>query len=118
VWLLKKLSILVPPQIAKFIRKKVQTGGSSDAGEVVRAALRHIQQEAAREARAAGSAVDRILAELGADEQKRLRARVEAGLASIDRGEFTEYAGRAGLRQLAAVVKSRGRERASHRPRP
>jgi antitoxin ParD1/3/4 len=114
----EELSILVPPQIAKFIRKKVQTGGYSDAGEVVRAALRQMQQEEAREARAAGSAVDRILADLGADEQKRLRARVESGLAAIDRGEFTEYAGRAGFRQLAAEVKSRGRERASHRPRP
>ncbi|MGD0547407.1 MAG: hypothetical protein ABR991_06210 [Terracidiphilus sp.] len=33
------------------------------------------------------------------------------GIAETDRGEYTEYVGRAGLKQLAEDIKRRGRER-------
>jgi hypothetical protein len=39
-----------------------------------------------------------------------IRERVRAGFAAIKRGEYTDCVGREGLGQLAAGVKSRGRE--------
>jgi hypothetical protein len=38
-----------------------------------------------------------------------IQERVRAGIESIDRGEYTEYEGRDGLRRLAEGVKARGR---------
>ena len=58
---------------------------------------------------------DRILSKLAATEVSGIRERVRAGIASIRRGEFTEYEGRAGLRQLAEDIKTRGRQRLGRR---
>jgi putative addiction module CopG family antidote len=95
--------------MAKFIRSKVKAGGYTNISEVVRTAVRRMQEEEAREARLARSAADAILDELTDADRASIRERTQAGFAAIERGEYTEYAGREGLGHFAALVKSRGR---------
>jgi hypothetical protein len=40
-----------------------------------------------------------------------IRQHVLDGIAEVERGEYTEYVGRAGLKQLVKDIKTRGRER-------
>jgi hypothetical protein len=51
------------------------------------------------------------LANLTPLEVEGIRRRVLEGIAEEERGEYTEYVGRAGLKQLADDIKARGRER-------
>ena len=106
----EQMNISISPQMAKFIRSKVKGGGYTNISEVVRAAVRRMQEEEAREARLARPAADGILDELTGREKVSLGERVLAGFAAIERGEYTDYVGREGLGHLAAGVKSRGRK--------
>jgi hypothetical protein len=54
---------------------------------------------------------DDLLANLSPQQLEEIRLSVLEGIAEIERGEYTEYVGRAGLKQLTADVKARGRER-------
>ena len=105
----EQMNISISPQMAKFIRSKVKAGGYTNISEVVRTAVRRMQEEEAREARLARPAADGILGELPDAVKASIRERAQAGFAAIERGEFTDYQGREGLKQLAAGVKSRGR---------
>ena len=98
------------PKMARFIRGKVKRGGYTNASEVVRTALRRMQEEEAREARLARSAADDILAGLSGDDRDQITKRVRAGFAAIQRGDYTDYIGREGLARLRAEVKARGRK--------
>jgi putative addiction module CopG family antidote len=113
----EQIKISLSPQIARFIRGKVKAGGYTDASEVVRTAVRRMQEEELREAKTAGSAVDRILEELSTAEKNSSQQRARKGLASLDRGEFTEYRGRTGLAQLVEDVRTRGTKLLSERAR-
>jgi putative addiction module CopG family antidote len=106
----EQMNISISPQMAKFIRSKVQAGGYTNISEVVRTAVRRMQEDEAREARLARLAADEILDELTDADKASICERVQAGFAAIERGEYTDYVGRAGLGQLAAGVKSRGRK--------
>lgn len=106
----EQMNISISPQMAKFIRRKVKVGGYTNASEVVRAAVRRMQEEEAREAKLASFAAGEILDELTETEKASIREQVQAGFAAIERGEYTGYVGRAGLAQLADGVKSRGRK--------
>jgi antitoxin ParD1/3/4 len=106
----EQMNISMSPKMAQFIRGKVKTGGYTNASEVVRTAVRRMQEEEARDARLARSLSDDILNELTSDELTSVHERVRAGFAAIERGEYTSYTGREGLAQLAAGVKSRGRK--------
>jgi putative addiction module CopG family antidote len=96
--------------MAQFIRSKVKAGGYTNISEVVRTAVRRMQEEEVREARLARLAADEILDELTDADKDTIRERVHAGFAAIERGEYTDYVGREGLGNLAAGVKSRGRK--------
>ena len=96
--------------MAKFIRSKVKAGGYTNISEVVRTAVRRMQEEEFREARLGRLAADEILGELTDADKASIRQRAEAGFAAIERGEYTDYVGREGLGNLAAAVKSRGRK--------
>jgi len=105
----EQMNISISPQMARFIRSKVKAGGYTNISEVVRTAVRRMQEEEAREARLARPAADAIVAELTDADKASLRGRARAGFAAIERGEYTGYMGREGLAELAAEVKSRGR---------
>ena len=106
----EQMNISISPQMAQFIRSKVKTGGYTNISEVVRTAVRRMQEEELREAKLASSAAAAALDELTVSEKAAIRDRVQAGFAAIERGEYTDYIGREGLGQLVAVVKSRGRK--------
>ena len=107
----EQMNVSLSPKMAKFIRSKVKTGGYTNISEVVRTAVRRMQEEEAREARTARRAADDILAQLSSEEVALVNRRARQGFAAIERGEYTEYIGRAGLDTLAAEVKARGRKR-------
>jgi antitoxin ParD1/3/4 len=113
----EQMNISISPQMAKFIRSKVKAGGYTNISEVVRTAVRRMQEEEAREARLACAAADGILAGLTDNDRSEIRDRTRAGFAAIERGEYTEYAGREGLAEFAAGIKSRGRKRLAGRAR-
>jgi putative addiction module CopG family antidote len=96
--------------MTKFIRSKVTVGRYTNISEVIRTAVRRIQEEEAREARLARLAAEEILDELTDADRVAIRERVKAGFLAIERGEYTDYVGREGLGHLAARVKSRGRK--------
>ncbi|SPF56041.1 hypothetical protein SBA4_770005 [Candidatus Sulfopaludibacter sp. SbA4] len=106
----EQMNISMTPEMAKFIRGKVKTGGYTNISEVVRAAVRRMQEEEAREARLARPAADAILGDLTSEEEAAIHQRVRAGFAAIERGDFIDYIGREGLASLAAGVKARGRK--------
>lgn len=106
----EQMNISLSPRMARFIRGKVRAGGYTNISEVVRAAVRRMQEEESREASLARSAVDEILDQLTASDRSSVRDRVRAGFSAIERGEYTGYIGREGLRRLATGVKSRGRK--------
>jgi hypothetical protein len=54
---------------------------------------------------------DELGANLTPAEAQGIRERVLRGIAEIERGQFTEYVGRAGLKQLAEDIKARGRDK-------
>ena len=113
----EQMNISISPQMAKFIRRKVKAGGFTNASEVVRTAVRRMQEEEAREAKLARSAAGETLDELTNADRASIRERARAGFAAIERGEYTDYIGREGLAQLAAGVKSRGRKFLADRTR-
>ena len=87
---IEQMNISLPPKMARFIRGKVKAGQYTNASEVVRDAVRHMQ--------AAESAdIDWV------------RREVRAGFDDIENGDYTDY-GDAGLGELADRVKARGRE--------
>jgi hypothetical protein len=69
-----------------------------------------MQEEKARQAKLVRSAAECLLSDLTRAEKAAIRDRARAGLAAIERGEYTDYVGRGGLAKLAAGVKSRGRK--------
>jgi antitoxin ParD1/3/4 len=105
----EQMNVSISPEMAKFIRSKVKTGGYTNISEVVRTAVRRMQEEEAREARLARSAAEGMLGDLTNAEKASISERAQAGFAAIERGEYTDYVGREGLGHLAAGVKSRGR---------
>jgi hypothetical protein len=54
---------------------------------------------------------EELLADLTPQQKEEIRRNVLEAIAEADRGEYTEYVGRAGLKQLAENIKRRGRER-------
>src|SRR5260370_38683205 len=105
----EQMNISISPQMAKFIRSKVAAGGYTNISEVIRAAVRRMQEEEAREARLARLGAGEILDELTDGDKASIRERVQAGFVAIERGEYIDYMRRGGLGHFAARGKCRGR---------
>ncbi len=114
---MSQMNVSITDRLAGFVRDKIASGRYNNASEVVRDALRRMEEEDQRALRLAHPTVDDVLADLSAAQVQGIRSRVLAGIESIDRGEFSEYEGRSGLAQLSAQVKERGRKRLETRAR-
>jgi DNA-binding GntR family transcriptional regulator len=77
---------------------------------VVREALRRMEDEDQRAIRLAKPTVEDVLTNLDEAQLAGIRKSVLSGLAAIERGDFEEYDGMAGLQDLAASVKANGRK--------
>jgi len=104
-----QMNVSVTDHLAEYVRAKVTSGRYNNASEVVREALRCMEEADHRALRLANPTAEDVLTDLAADQIENIRQRVRAGIASVERGDFTEYAGRTGLAELTAGVKTRGR---------
>src|SRR3989441_12966288 len=105
-----QMNVSITDQLAGYVRKKVKSGRYNNASEVVRDALRRMEDEDERALRLARPTAEDIVADLTGQQLEVIRRRVQAGIESIEAGEFSEYEGREGLTELAAEVKARGRK--------
>jgi antitoxin ParD1/3/4 len=106
-----QMNVSVTDHLAEYVRDKVKSGRYNNASEVVREALRRMEQEDARALRLANPSVEDIVADLTAAQIQGIRKRVLEGIADIERGEYSEHEGRAGIEELSADVVARGCER-------
>lgn len=104
-----QMNISITDELAGYVRKKVKTGRYNNASEVVREALRRMEDADERVLRLAKPTVEDILADLTDLQLEGIRRRVREGMEDIKAGRFTEYEGREGLKKLADNVKARGR---------
>ena len=104
-----QMNVSVTDELADFVRKKVKSGRYNNASEVVRDALRRMEDADTRALRLAKPTAEDILTDLTELQLDGIRQRVRAGIEQIDAGKFTEYDGREGLARLADGVKARGR---------
>lgn len=105
-----QMNVSITDQLAGYVRKKVKSGRYNNASEVVREALRRMEDEDARALRLARPSAEDILTDLTAEELDGIRRRVRNSIESIKAGKFAEYEGREGLKKLADGVKARGRK--------
>src|SRR6266571_1495958 len=105
-----QMNVSITDHLASYVRKKVKSGRYNNVSEVVREALRRMEEEDARALRLARPAAEDILADLNEEQVEGIRQRVRAGIESIERGDYAEYQGRDGLKKLADRVKARGRK--------
>jgi antitoxin ParD1/3/4 len=105
-----QMNVSITDHLASYVRRKVKSGRYNNVSEVVRDALRRMEEDDARALRLARPAAEDILADLDEQQMEGIRQRVRASIESIERGDYTEYQGRDGLKKLADRVKVRGRK--------
>ena len=105
-----QMNVSITDRLAGYVRKKVRSGRYNNASEVVREALRRMEDEDARAVRLAKPTAEDILTDLTGQQVEGIRQRVRASIEAIDAGGYAEYVGREGLKKLADGVKARGRK--------
>jgi antitoxin ParD1/3/4 len=104
-----QMNVSITDRLAGYVRKKVRSGRYNNASEVVREALRRMEDEEARALRLGRPTAEDVLSDLTGEQLEGIRRRVRVSIESIEHGEYTEYQGRDGLKKLADGVKARGR---------
>jgi putative addiction module CopG family antidote len=107
---MQRFAIVLTHQLAGYVRKKVKTGRYNNASEVIREALRRMEDEDERALRLANPTAEDILTDLTEEQLHGICQRVRASIEGIAAGKFVEYEGREGLKTLADRVKARGRK--------
>jgi putative addiction module CopG family antidote len=104
-----QMNVSITDQLAEYVKARVKSGRYNNASEVVREALRRMEQEDQRAQRLAAPTVEDVVTNLTATQTELIRRRVLEGIGEIERGEFIKVDGRAGLSELTAGIKARGR---------
>ena len=105
-----QMNVSITDQLAGYVRKKVKSGRYNNASEVVREALRRMEEDDERALRLAKPTAEDILTDLTEEQLDGIRRRVRASIDCVEAGKFLEYEGREGLQKLADGVKARGRQ--------
>jgi putative addiction module CopG family antidote len=105
-----QMNVSITDQLAGYVRKKVKSGRYNNASEVLREALRRLEDEDERALRLAKPTAEDILTDLTEEQLDGIRQRIRASIEGINAGKFVEYEGRQGLKKLADGVKTRGRK--------
>ena len=105
-----QMNVSVTNRLAGYVRKKVRSGQYNSASEVVRAALRRLEEEDARAIRMAKPAAEDVLADLDIQQLEGIRRRVRMGIEEMNAGRFTEIEGPDGLTAFASRIKAAGRK--------
>src|ERR1700690_2453679 len=111
-----QMNVSVTDRLAGYVRKKVKSGRYNNASEVVREALRRMEDDDARAVRLAKPSAEDILTDLTGQQLGGIRQRVRGSVEAIEAGRYAEYEGREGLQRLAAEVKDSGRRRLARTP--
>jgi antitoxin ParD1/3/4 len=106
-----QMNVSITDHLAKYVQARVKSGRFNSASEVVREALRRMEEQDQRALRIGAPTVEDVLTDLTAIESETIRRRVLESIAEIERGEYTDYEGREGLEELFDGVIARGRER-------
>ena len=106
-----QMNVSITDHLAEFVKARVRSGRFNNASEVVREALRRMEQDDERALRLAAPTIEDVVTNLTAIQIETIRKRVLEGIGQIERGEFVEVEGRAGLVELTAGIKARGRRR-------
>jgi antitoxin ParD1/3/4 len=106
---MNQMNISITEELAGYVRKKVKSGRYNNASDVVREALRRMENEDERALRLAKPTAEDILTDLDGEQLDALRHRVRTGVEAIAAGRFAEFEGRPGLKKLADAVQGRGR---------
>ena len=104
-----QMNISITDSLVGYVRKKVKSGRYNSASEVVRDALRRMEDQESRDIRLAKPAAEDVIADLTEQQAESIRHRVRASVEAVEHGEYVDYVGREGLKELAAGVKARGR---------
>ena len=105
-----QMNVSITDQLAGYVRKKVKSGRYNNASEVVREALRRMEDDDERALRLAKPTAEDILTDLTEEQLDSIRRRVRDSIDGMEAGRFLEYEGREGLKRLADGVKARGRK--------
>jgi antitoxin ParD1/3/4 len=105
-----QMNVSITDQLAGYVRKKVKSGRYNNASEVVREALRRMEDDDERALRLAKPTAEDILTDLTEEQLDSIRRRVRDSIEGMEAGRFLEYEGREGLKRLADGVKARGRK--------
>lgn len=104
------MNVSITDDLAKYVRRTVKGGRYNNASEVVREALRRMQDADNRALRLASPKVEDIVTDLTGQQLDSIRQRVLASIEGMEAGEYVDYDGREGLSKLAESVKMRGRQ--------
>jgi putative addiction module CopG family antidote len=105
-----QMNVSITDRLAGYVRKKVKSGRYNNASEVVRDALRRMEDEDTRAVRLASPTAEDIVSDLTGEQLDGIRQRVRASIEAIDTGDYREYEGREGLKKLADGTKVKGRK--------
>jgi antitoxin ParD1/3/4 len=105
-----QMNVSITDQLAGYVRRKVESGRYNNASEVVREALRRMEDDDERALRLGKPTADDILTDLTEEQLDGIRRRVRASIEGMEAGRFFEYEGREGLKRLADGVKARARK--------
>lgn len=95
----RQLNVSITPHFSKYIREKVKSGRYSNASEVVREALRRLEQE------------EMVAQQFAIMDPDNVKKAVLQGLRSIEEGRFTELHNQQDLQRYFDDVVRRGKKR-------
>ena len=99
----RQLNVSITPHFSKFVRDKVKSGRYSNASEVVREALRRLEQE------------ELVAQQSTIVDPDNVQEAVLQGLRSIERGDFTELQTQEDLQRYFEDIVQRGKQRLAAR---
>jgi len=108
---MSQMNVSITDHLAKYVQARVKSGRFNNASEVVREALRRMEEEEQRVERMAAPTVADVLTDLSAFEKERIRRRILKSIEEIERGEYTEIKSQADLDAFFEDIKARGRRR-------
>ena len=95
----RQLNVSITPHFSKLIRAKVKSGRYANASEVVREALRRLEQE------------DLVAEQVTITDPDDVADQVRKGMESVARGDFVELKGDRELRDFFTDIIARGNQR-------
>jgi antitoxin ParD1/3/4 len=93
------MHVNLTPILDEYVLAKVKSGRYNNASEVIREAVRRMQDEEAERATAS---------EYSRSEIEQIRRDVQLAVEQIERGESKDYDGEEGLKQLIRDVRAQG----------